>query len=169
MKATFFTAALLLAVPIVAAGTAHAKPLATVHYDCTKAGNKTKAACKAQTSSSVSSSAVSSKLATAQPSKSKTFDCTKSGNKNKAQCKVTTVAAATPQTQLVTAKPTGATTPAAPTPAANLAKTAATTAPSASASKPAGATAQCKDGSYSMSKQHSGSCSHHGGVKQFYS
>jgi hypothetical protein len=29
---------------------------------------------------------------------------------------------------------------------------------------PAGATAKCKDGSYSMSKGHSGACSHHGGV-----
>lgn len=34
----------------------------------------------------------------------------------------------------------------------------ATTAP------PAGATAQCKDGTYSMSKTASGRCSHHGGV-----
>jgi len=29
---------------------------------------------------------------------------------------------------------------------------------------PAGATAKCKDGSFSMSKTHSGSCSGHGGV-----
>lgn len=29
---------------------------------------------------------------------------------------------------------------------------------------PAGATAQCRDGSYSFSLHHSGSCSHHGGV-----
>jgi hypothetical protein len=39
---------------------------------------------------------------------------------------------------------------------------AATTA--AVAGAPAGATARCKDGSYSMSKGHSGACSHHGGV-----
>lgn len=32
---------------------------------------------------------------------------------------------------------------------------------------PSGATAKCKDGSYSMSKTHSGSCSHHGGVAQW--
>jgi hypothetical protein len=32
---------------------------------------------------------------------------------------------------------------------------------------PAGATAQCKDGTWSMSKTHSGSCSHHGGVAKF--
>jgi Protein of unknown function (DUF3761) len=29
---------------------------------------------------------------------------------------------------------------------------------------PAGATAKCKDGTYSMSKTHSGACSTHGGV-----
>jgi hypothetical protein len=29
---------------------------------------------------------------------------------------------------------------------------------------PSGATAKCKDGSYSTSKTHSGACSHHGGV-----
>jgi len=33
---------------------------------------------------------------------------------------------------------------------------------------PADATAQCKDGSYSTSKQHSGACSHHGGVKAWF-
>ncbi|KAF6706239.1 DUF3761 domain-containing protein [Enterobacter hormaechei] len=30
-----------------------------------------------------------------------------------------------------------------------------------------GATARCKDGSFSHSKQHSGSCSRHGGVAQW--
>jgi len=29
---------------------------------------------------------------------------------------------------------------------------------------PNGATAQCRDGSYSFSQNHSGTCSHHGGV-----
>lgn len=33
---------------------------------------------------------------------------------------------------------------------------------------PAGATALCNDGTYSYSATHSGSCSHHGGVAQFY-
>lgn len=31
----------------------------------------------------------------------------------------------------------------------------------------AGATAQCKDGAYSHSKDHRGACSHHGGVAQW--
>jgi hypothetical protein len=32
---------------------------------------------------------------------------------------------------------------------------------------PLGATAQCRDGSYSFSKNRSGTCSHHGGVTQW--
>lgn len=32
---------------------------------------------------------------------------------------------------------------------------------------PDGATAQCKDGSYSFSQNHSGTCSHHGGVSRW--
>ena len=32
---------------------------------------------------------------------------------------------------------------------------------------PTGATAKCKDGTYSKSKSHSGACSHHGGVAQW--
>ena len=36
-----------------------------------------------------------------------------------------------------------------------------------SAAPPAGATGQCKDGSYTMSKTHSGACSHHGGVAKW--
>ena len=39
-------------------------------------------------------------------------------------------------------------------------------APAASAA-PAGATGQCKDGTYTMSKTHSGACSHHGGVAKW--
>ncbi|HMK84377.1 MAG TPA: DUF3761 domain-containing protein [Steroidobacteraceae bacterium] len=32
---------------------------------------------------------------------------------------------------------------------------------------PSGATAKCKDGTYSKAKSHSGACSHHGGVDQW--
>jgi hypothetical protein len=39
--------------------------------------------------------------------------------------------------------------------------------PYVSNSAPAGATAQCRDGSYSFSQSHSGTCSHHGGVAQW--
>lgn len=34
-------------------------------------------------------------------------------------------------------------------------------------SVPAGATAQCRDGSYSFSQHRSGTCSHHGGVAKW--
>jgi hypothetical protein len=71
------------------------------------------------------------------------------------------------------AMPVKATTAAA-APMATPAK-AATAAPTAAASTvamksgatPAGATGQCKDGSYTMSKTHSGACSKHGGVAKW--
>ena len=47
-------------------------------------------------------------------------------------------------------------------PAAGTAMTAA--APAAGNTNPAGATAKCKDGTYSKSKHRSGTCSKHGGV-----
>jgi pyruvate/2-oxoglutarate dehydrogenase complex dihydrolipoamide acyltransferase (E2) component len=53
--------------------------------------------------------------------------------------------------------------PAAAPKAAPAAKAAATT----GNTDPTGATAKCKDGTYSKSKQHKGSCSHHGGVAEF--
>lgn len=74
---------------------------------------------------------------------------------------------ATPATAATTpaagSKP--ASTPAPKTPATSSAKAATTTRP---ADAPAGATAKCKDGTYSMSKTHSGACSHHGGVAEWY-
>jgi hypothetical protein len=39
--------------------------------------------------------------------------------------------------------------------------------PVQAASVPAGATAQCRDGSYSFSQHRQGTCSHHGGVAQW--
>ena len=60
--------------------------------------------------------------------------------------------------QTVTTKPAGA-------PAVTKIVAAPTVASAAGA--PPSATAKCKDGSYSTSAHHSGSCSHHGGVAQF--
>jgi hypothetical protein len=39
--------------------------------------------------------------------------------------------------------------------------------PTKAASAPAGATAKCRDGSYSFSEHASGTCSHHGGVARW--
>ena len=69
-------------------------------------------------------------------------------------------AAVTPPAHPVTpaSKPVATTT-------THAAASTATKAPTASAvGAPAGATAKCRDGTWSMSKTHSGSCSHHGGV-----
>jgi hypothetical protein len=164
MKASLLAAALLLAVPMTVTSVAHAKP---PHYDCSKKGNANKAACKTAASSSTSSSAAagasSSTVATAQAPKTRNYDCTKAGNKNKAQCKATAVATTTPPAPTVTAKPPVS------MPANTVTKPAATPVAAATAGAPAGAAAQCKDGTYSMSKHHSGSCSHHGGVAKWLS
>ena len=71
-----------------------------------------------------------------------------------------------------TSKPAAAATPAAAaatTPAAAKSSTASKSAPTATASNtdPTGATAKCKDGTYSKSQHHSGTCSSHGGVAEW--
>ena len=40
--------------------------------------------------------------------------------------------------------------------------------PAQSSTRPSGATARCRDGSYSYSQSRRGTCSHHGGVAQWY-
>ncbi|MGH9764075.1 MAG: DUF3761 domain-containing protein [Blastocatellia bacterium] len=37
-----------------------------------------------------------------------------------------------------------------------------------SRTRPSGATARCRDGSYSFSQHHQGTCSHHGGVAEWF-
>jgi len=73
-------------------------------------------------------------------------------------------AAAAAPASTETASPAAAPAPsAAASKAAPAGKAAATT----GNTDPTGATAKCKDGTYSKSKQHKGSCSHHGGVAEF--
>ncbi len=96
------------------------------------------------------------------------YDCTKAGNANKAACKSAAPAAAPAGAP----KPASASAPAAPAPAARTVSTHtvqhSTTTQTTSAAGPTGATAICNDGTYSHSAHHSGSCSRHKGVKQFY-
>lgn len=68
-----------------------------------------------------------------------------------------------------TAAAAPAATPAAAAPAAAKSSSASKSAPTATASNtdPTGATAKCKDGTYSKSQHHSGTCSSHGGVAQW--
>jgi Protein of unknown function (DUF3761) len=67
--------------------------------------------------------------------------------------------------------PSGAVSQSAPaaTTAAKSTPSASKSAPAAAAasSDPTGATAKCKDGTYSKSQHHSGTCSHHGGVAEW--
>lgn len=85
-------------------------------------------------------------------------------------------AAAAPAAMAAPAKPkaTAVAAPAAPAapaamaaPAKPKAAAAAATAMPASTTAPTGATGQCKDGTYTMSKTHSGACSSHGGVAKW--
>ena len=83
------------------------------------------------------------------------YDCTKAGNANKAACKGAAPAATT---SMAAAKPAAT---------ASMSKAAATKPAAASAVTAANATAQCKDGTYSQSTTHSGTCSRHGGVAKW--
>jgi Protein of unknown function (DUF3761) len=74
-----------------------------------------------------------------------------------------TAPAATPAPSGASQSAPAATTAAKSTPSASK------SAPSAAAEStdPTGATAKCKDGTYSKSQHHSGTCSHHGGVAEW--
>jgi hypothetical protein len=94
--------------------------------------------------------------------------CSGHGGVQKATSKPATAAATPP----AAAPPAAAPAPTvAPAPAATAAKSATATksAPTATASNtdPTGATAKCKDGTYSKSQHHSGTCSSHGGVAEW--
>ncbi len=107
----------------LATATAHAAPapqavtpVKGMNYDCTKAGNKTKAACKNVTPAGVTATARPAVPAATTPAPAKAamnYDCTKAGNKTKAVCKNVVV------------PPMTAAKPAAPMAAAPMAKPAA--------------------------------------------
>ena len=182
MKKLFILATLALGVASLSA------PASARNYDCSKAGNVNKAACKSPVAASVATHKTT-KVTTVKTT-SRNYDCTKVGNKNKAACRTTTVQATTvPKvvktttvartydctkfynkmravcrtqvTSTTTAGPTMAPTRA---PMSRPTATRSTTVTRSVNSDSAGATAQCKDGSFSHAQHSSGACSHHGGV-----
>ncbi|AYJ85492.1 DUF3761 domain-containing protein (plasmid) [Sphingomonas paeninsulae] len=87
------------------------------------------------------------------------YDCSKAGNANKAACKGVAAApapAARPSPRPTAAAPAPSAAPRAPTGQATAGR------------GPDGATAKCRDNTYSHSAHRSGTCSRHGGVAQFY-
>ena len=181
---------LILAVALAAgctlASSAPAYAAAAKNYDCSKPGNANKAVCKnaAKQASKAATAAApaKAKAAPAKPAETKVssttttktvtqknYDCSKAGNKNKAVCKLA-AATQTASKPVAMPKPAPVAMKPAAVPAAKPAvRHAAPPAANASAenSNPAGAIAQCKDGTYSHAKGHSGACSRHGGVAKW--
>ena len=91
----------ILSLLIVGIGAAivMASSAAARNYDCTKAGNANKAACKSATvpapaKASAASAAVPAAVMPAASASKRTYDCTKPGNANKAACKASASTAA---------------------------------------------------------------------------
>ena len=87
-------------------------PASARNYDCAKAGNANKAACKAPVGKSVAvakttKTAAASTATTSPGTSSRHYDCSKAGNRNKAACKTSTgqasPAASSVQTKTTTA------------------------------------------------------------------
>jgi large subunit ribosomal protein L22e/Meckel syndrome type 1 protein len=180
-----------LAAGCTLASSAPAMAAAAKNYDCSKAGNANKAVCKNGSKDAIKGStrpkdakAEAPKAAATKPVKTEAkatpakadakakpavataaterhYDCTKAGNANKAACKGAAIAAAAKPAPKPIAK--SAAKPAA-MPKSVSAPKATPAAASTENSNPAGAIAQCKDGSYSHAKAHTGACSRHGGV-----
>jgi large subunit ribosomal protein L22e/Meckel syndrome type 1 protein len=138
--------------------TATTKTVTERNYDCSKAGNKNKAVCK-QAATPTKPVVKETSVATS----TRHYDCTKPGNANKEQCKVSATTHETATKPVAVPRSTAAA-PAKPTVASKPTSNATTPADDHNA---AGATAQCKDGTYSHAKAHSGACSHHGGVAKW--
>lgn len=180
---------LLFALSVLAAGCTFASSApataaaAARNYDCSKPGNAKKAACKSaaakpakaapavkakeakasapKATKTVEAAKPAAKLPLKQAANDRHYDCSKAGNANKAACKGSSAAKAT-----VAAKTAPVGQPAAMPKAAPKAAPAST---SAENNVAAGATAQCKDGTYSHAKNHRGACSRHGGVGKWLS
>ena len=144
---------------------------ATRTYDCSKAGNANKAACKT----------AAKPAKTAKPAKAPKVAKAAKPAKTAPKVAKSAPAKAAPKTAQAApaAKPTmmqrlrgmfggsSAATAKAAKPAPAPRRTAAATPASAQDRNPAGAIAQCKDGTYSHSKDRRGACSRHGGVAKW--
>jgi hypothetical protein len=161
---------LILAVALAAGCTlASSSPAlaATRTYDCSKAGNANKAACKATAKAAPKAAkpAKAAKAPKAAPAKTATKAPPKAAPAKTAQA---APAAKPTMMQRVRGMFGGSSTAAAPaTKAAAPRRTAAAAPASALDRNPAGAIAQCKDGTYSHSKVRNGACSRHGGVAKW--
>lgn len=173
------------------------------HYDCSKAGNANKAACKAAPTPAAAPAKPSRTTTTKSTTTTTTrhYDCTKAGNANKTACRTAADESPTGRASGAVKKTTTTTTSTVDcgkwynglrsacraTKATSPPRT--TVAPAAKPARPEGprggiarpiqpspeavntdsrgATAQCKDGTFSHAANHRGACSHHGGVAKW--
>jgi hypothetical protein len=144
----------LLLLPLAfAVSPAHAR-----NYDCSKPGNARKAACKGN---AAKAAPMAPAMAAPEPkpaamARPRNYDCTKLGNKFRAACRGQNAVA--PASQMA-ASPAVSSQPSSPMRGGDKAT---------HAGGPNGATAMCKDGTYSHSAHHSGTCSGHHGVGTWY-
>jgi hypothetical protein len=147
-----------------AAATAKPAPAAAVaakarNYDCSKPGNKAKIACK----SAVAPAPTVTKAPTTTVTKTtRNYDCSKAGNANKAVCKGAVTTTTTTVSRPAPTAPVSRPAPAAPITRAPV------SGQNTNPGGPNGATAICRDGTYSHSAHRSGTCARHGGVGQWY-
>lgn len=139
--------------PTTAARPVVVKPAPSVrNYDCSKAGNANKTVCKGRVGvAHVAKQATAPASPHVSAPSVRNYDCSKAGNANKTACRGTTISPPAPVAHPAVA------------PASSRAPSTAT-----KAAGPQGATAKCHDNTYSHSKTHSGACSSHGGVTQWY-
>jgi len=125
------------------------------NYDCSKPGNANKAVCK-----SAAAATTPKALPSAGTKPARNYDCSKAGNANKAACKGAVPTAAT------VSRPAPASPVSRPAPAATTRGT--VSGQNTNPGGPNGATAKCRDGTYSHSAHRAGTCARHGGVAQWY-
>lgn len=169
-------------------------PASARNYDCSKAGNANKAACKSPAVTTVASHKTTKVTTTKTTARS--YDCMKAGNKNKAACRTSAAQSVPTAVPIKTTKvatrtydctkfynkmravcrATGASTKSISStiaPSANPmtrpagTHTTTTTVTRSVNGDAAGAIAQCKDGSYSHAQHRTGACSRHGGVAKW--